>query len=186
MLTISDPNGSPNSVDVNPLVPPSLSFSFTVNFNATDPTTGITFFLETPLAGGGSGKFQITQRLLTGNPYDVPSTSNTGVLATGSLAPRNGSDLGATLSDPFNPVPPGIYPVGIFTIQVSPNIAAGDYIIQTAVQGATSADFFDDLPVQGASYTVHVVPEPMLALQLCLGSAVLSAFHRPRRVQKPS
>ena len=188
LLTVTDTNGSPNSVDVDPNVPSSRFFSVDVFLTFTSlpaGITGVTYLFETPNAVDSS-LFQITARntaggLFTGANLTTPDGTVL-TLANALLDARNNNDLGGTVADPLNEcILPGTYFLATYTLEAKPALSAGNHVIQTALVSVTGCEpNFDEFPVAAAGYTVRVVPEPAAGCLLALGCTLLG-WARGRR-----
>ena len=176
-LMVTDTIGDPHLVDISLSDPASRFFTFRLTLLATtEVTTGLTYFLETP-DFAGNGQFRIVSRDTTGSSFSDLTTSNAtvSIQANALLDPRNNNDLGATVPDVLNaPNPAGTYFVADYVLEALSTISPGTYTIETAFQSATGDEpDFDELSVAAATYTVHIVPEPVTGCLFVLGGALL-------------
>jgi hypothetical protein len=166
------------------------SFSVVLELLSSAQTTGIDYFLQDRTYTSGAARFRIVSRTeITGGIYGPGDAFHTdaqvAAVPSANLTPRNGLDLGASLSDPTVPTPPGTYPISTYVISVSPTTPAGTYFIDSFSQGNfgwtdVGPNFNSHAFDQNASIEVNVVaPEP--AGIAVLGAGGLLALCRRRR-----
>jgi hypothetical protein len=154
-FTLSDGVGDPASVSIWP----GQSFTFSLAVTSTDSLIGVNYNLSA--APAASGQLRITGRDITGSPFSDLITSNTIALspAAALLDPVNDDNLGALVADVFTPVAPGTSFIANYTLKNVSGLPEGDYLIST-LNGVATDDGFNDVPVAGATYTLHMLPEP--------------------------
>ncbi len=177
-LSLSDGDATPTARTVVP----GSTFTITVNLTTTTPLTGVDYYLQT--TGASSGKFRILDRTVgtalsdtikadTGNNGTAPGIEDSNFSL---LSPRNGLDLGASVTNVSTPVAAGIYALATYTISVPSDVAAGTYTLSTTSDAGTGwvevAPTFDEwsFNAQG-TFAVTVqgggvgggVPEPATA-----------------------
>ncbi len=164
------PSAAPGStiqfnINLNVMIPPGG--------NPTDPgvqdVEGLTYFLQQ--TGAGPFVFAIVGRNTSASPFSdsqfpdsafAPATPDalSGSGPTGS----NSKDLGRLALSPMGSSPAGGYFVATITLSIAANAAPGTYTIQSVNTGGKSAVINDSngdtFPIQPASITITVVPEP--------------------------
>ena len=188
-LSLSDGDATPASR----IVVPGSTFTLTASLlSTTESITGVDYYLQA--TGAASGKFRITDRNIGASPFSDLVKANAGDnganpgiadLTVSLLNPRNGLDLGASISNVNVPVPAGNYLLADFTISVPSGLAPGTYVIATASDTGTGwvaqAPLFNESAFsQHGSFSVIVnppltpIPEPTSGLILTGIVALLS------------
>jgi hypothetical protein len=138
------------------------SFSFNISLNVTNPPStdalGLSFWFETSAVN--NSYFTIVSNSHVGSPFIDANQNPTG---NAIVAGGNANDLGGT-SNTGPVASPGTYFVSTITLQINPATPPGTYtIFTTSASPKTSvvnqSDFGTD-PIQVATYTITVVPEP--------------------------
>jgi hypothetical protein len=195
-LSLSDGDSTPTARTVVP----GSTFTITVNLTTTTALTGVDYYLQT--TGASSGKFRILDRTVgsalsdtikadAGNNGSAPGVEDTNFSL---LNPRNGLDLGASVTNVSTPVAAGIYSLATYTISVPSDVPAGTYTLSTTSDAGTgwveTAPLFDEwsfnaqgsfaVTVQGAGVGTGV-PEPATAGLAACGLIGLLARRAGRR-----
>jgi hypothetical protein len=153
------------------------TFTLTLTLNMNFLSQGVTFFLQSNLAG--SGYFRIVDRT-GGGPWVIPPLPLDCLLGDACLLnPTVDIDLGATTP---NPLPAGNYTFATFTFTTA-NAPPGQYFIMTdrGIVTDRTGGQFNDVPFSAVA-TINVVPEPgAVTLALFGGAAMLVALRRRGR-----
>lgn len=155
------------------------SFSLTLMVNTNFPSSGISFFLQSNLAG--SGLFTITNIDRTGSPFPdwEPLIVPCGIACV--LNPSNDFDLGSS-SFSGSPSPAGAYTIATITFSTA-NAPPGQYTISTdrGIMTDRTGGGFNDVPFFTFA-TINVVPEPgAVVLALVGGSSLLAVLRRKKK-----
>jgi hypothetical protein len=104
----------------------NTSFALTLNISSSEATTGVDYFLESL---NGSGFFIMQNRELVGSQFIDPyfTDSQVEVGPVNQLNPRTDLDLGASITNPNNPLVPGTYMLARYTFIVHPSTPFGTY-----------------------------------------------------------
>lgn len=177
-LTDNDATPTTASVGKGGTVP------FTLNLTTTagEKTTAVDYFLQSST----SNVFTISTRNTASSAYPDPYTSDATITSSGSnpgLNPRNGSDLGGTVTNPSMPTTgAGPFKVADFVLSVSASAPAGVYTISTFTNpgvGWVDQNFNDNSINTQGSFTITVTPEPAGAAVAGLGLFLLGRRRRP-------
>jgi hypothetical protein len=166
--------GSNGSSTVN--ISSNQSFTLTLTLTTNFPSSGITYFFSSNLAG--SGLFRIVSRDTTGSPYPVDPLVCTADACL--LNPVNDFDLGGSNTG-SDIDPAGTYIFATYTFNTM-NAPVGQYTIFTdrGIVTDRTGGGFADRPFNALA-TINVVPEPGTVGLALLGGAVLSAAAWRRR-----
>ena len=167
VVTASLTNNGSSTVNITS----NQSFTLTLMLNTNFVSSGITYFMQSNVAG--SGLFTITAIDRTGSPFPFasPLPDPCGIACV--LNPVNDFDLGAT-NNGSDTDPPGLYTIATITFSTT-NAPVGQYTISTdrgVVTDRTGGGFVDRN--FSAVATINVVPEPTTVGLALLGGAVLA------------
>ena len=174
-LKLTEADATPTAV----VVLPGSSFTITASLVTTTPLTGVDYYLQA--TGAAAGKFRITNRNIGSSLLSDPIKADVGDNGASPgvedsivslLNPRNGLDLGASVSNVSVPLAAGTHALANYTISVPGNTPPGTYTLSTTSDAGSgwvaTAPLFDEYDFNAhGSITVTVqasvgagVPEP--------------------------
>jgi hypothetical protein len=135
------------------------TFQLDLNISVPSHSIWVSYFLQ---SNDGSGLFTITGRNIGSSPYNDLFYSDANALGNpnGVLSPSNARDLGAIISDPNNPIPPGSYFVATLTLHFGTSILPGTYHIFLDSRSSILDEFMNDRPLTANTVTVNIVGPP--------------------------
>ena len=137
------------------------TFQLDLNIDPTFSSIAVAgLFMQT--GANGSGLFSATARNIAGSPYNDLITPDSVAFtpANGLLDPVNNNDLGAVITNPNMPIPPGQYFVARLTFSINPDIPLGTYTIFLDNRGIVGDEFLNDHPLVANTVTINIVGTP--------------------------
>lgn len=159
-----------SSASIN--VSPGGTFEFDLNLEITsaEKVTGLDYYWQISAPGGGF--FGLTGRAYESGQFPEVTISNAIALASPGniLNPGNSENLGAGVSDVFEPLSTGTWLVARYTFSVDPSAVPGSYTLSTFSPSGKGwvgpAPFNDFVLNQQASLSIQIIPEPQVSLLL--------------------